>query len=333
MENIARDVRYALRQFRQHPGLPLAIVLSLAFGIGVSTSMFSVVTSIWFTPWPVPDSANLRVIRPPTSIDDWRFLGEHTRAFSSLAARRGLSFARLGGQVVRLDFISANYFQVLEVPMLVGGGLAPEDSADGAGNTVVIGHRLWETHLGGDGNIIGQRIALDPIDRSLKGVSLTIVGVAAQGFDGPDVLRTQLWLPLAASQHFQGSRTEGAGTAPALRVTAFGHLAPGVSDTQAEAELSALISRLRPEDREPPVSISVRNTARYSGASVPLQTRLMWGTLLVGTVFITLIACANVANLMLARGHARRVEIAVRLALGASRGRINRQLLTESALL
>jgi predicted permease len=217
--------------------------------------------------------------------------------------------------------------------MLVGGGLAPEDSADGAGNTVVIGHRLWETHLGGDGNIIGQRIALDPIDRSLKGVSLTIVGVAAQGFDGPDVLRTQLWLPLAASQHFQGSRTEGAGTAPALRVTAFGHLAPGVSDTQAEAELSALISRLRPEDREPPVSISVRNTARYSGASVPLQTRLMWGTLLVGTVFITLIACANVANLMLARGHARRVEIAVRLALGASRGRINRQLLTESALL
>src|SRR5687767_12258052 len=116
MGTLARDVRYALRQFRQHPGLPLAIVLSLAFGIGVSTSMFSVVTSIWFTAWPVRDSANLRVIGPGTSIDDWRFWRDNTRTFSGLATRRGLSLARLGGQVVRLDFISANYFQVLGVP-------------------------------------------------------------------------------------------------------------------------------------------------------------------------------------------------------------------------
>jgi hypothetical protein len=96
MGNLARDVRYAFRQFRQRPVLPLVIVLSLAFGIGVSTSMFSVVTSIWFRPWPVRDAANLRVISPETSIDDWRVWKEHTQAFSGLAARQGLAPARLG---------------------------------------------------------------------------------------------------------------------------------------------------------------------------------------------------------------------------------------------
>ena len=337
MGTLALDVRYALRQFRQRPGLPLVIVLSLAFGIGVSTSMFSVVTSIWFRPWPVRDAASLRVISPETSIDDWRVWREQTRAFSGLAAQeRRLARARLGSQLISLDFVSTNYFQVLNVPMLVGRGFAPEDSLDGA-NTVVIGHHLWQTRLGGDGNVIGRRITVEPVDRRLKSVSFTVDGVAAQGFDGPDILRTQLWLPLAASPLFQDPGTEhGSGSATALRVTAFGHLATGVSDKQAEAELVGLIGRvrqLRPQERVPAASLSVHSTARYANSSLSLETRLMWGSLLIGIVFITLIACANVTNLMLARGHARRVEMAVRLALGASRARIIRQLLTESVML
>lgn len=328
---LMRDVLHAVRQTCRRPGLPLVIVLSLAFAMGVSTSLFSVVNAVWLTPWSVPDSAGLRVIHPRVSEGEWRFWAEHGRAFSNVAARQALVPARYGDQVLRLGLVSENYFHVLGIPMLMGRAFA---EADAAVNSVVVGHDFWQTRLGGDTRIIGQPITLEPVDRNLKSVTLTVVGVVALGFDGPDLVRTQLWLPLAALRQFQSTATgSGPSTERALQVAAFGRLAPGVSNTEAAAELSALSRRFRRQETLAIEPISVLGTARYEQGALPAQTRVMWGTLLVGIILITLIACASVANLLLASGHARRGEIALRLAFGATRGHVIRQLLVESSLL
>ncbi len=180
LDSRGQDLRYALRAFRKNRGFAAVAILTSAIGIGANTAIFTLVNSLLLRWLPVRDAASLRVIRPETSTDEWRVWAEHTRAFSGLAAQRRCTPARLGGQVVRLDFVSASYFQVLKVPMLVGGAFAPEDAADGAGDTIVIGYRSWQTRLGGDGGIIGRRIALEPIEGLKRSVSLLLEGNCRQ---------------------------------------------------------------------------------------------------------------------------------------------------------
>ena len=309
------------------------IVLSLGAAMGITTSLFSVVNALWFTPWSVQGSEELRVVDPVISSEEWQSWTEQTRSFSGLAAERGQA-VRLGGQLTFCSFVSSNFFEVLRVPMLMGRGLAPDDAADTGAKRAVISHHLWQTRLGGDPNIVGRSITVDQVDPSLPAASLTIVGVSAAGFNGTATFRTQLWLPLAAARGFQTSARRDEASSPSLfNVKAFGRLAPGGSDEQAEAELSVLSQRFRSQRGLPRSAIVLRRTDRYSQSPPSAQTRGMWGSLLVGIVFIALIACANVSNLLLARGHARRGEIALRLALGGTRGRVVRQLLTESFIL
>lgn len=315
--SILTDLRWAARQFRRRPGIPLIIVLSLGSAMGISSSLFSVVNAAWFKPWPVPDAGRLRVIAARVSTDEWRSWPRESRTFSGLAAERSGEFTRLGGQVLHTRLVSANYFQVLRVPMAMGRTLTPDDASDAA----VISYELWQRRFRTDPDIVGRSIVLDSVPNPLETEHVTVVGVAAEEFNGTDPTRVHLWRPLS------DARRPPSGPAPAVRV--FGRLALGVSDEQAEAEVSVLRSRYSTQERSP-AAVKLLRTDRYSQSPPSVETGLRWAGLVAGLVFITLIACANVSNLMLASGYARRGEIALRLALGGRRGGIIRQLLIES---
>ena len=148
--SFVRDVRYALRQIRRQPGLPLVIVLTLGLAMGISTSLFTVVNASWFALWPVPAAKDIRIARDRVSPAEWQHWGEHTHSFSGLAATGASTMRRLSGHRVQIEFVSSNYFRVLQVPLLVGGGFSPADAAGTAGNIAIISHELWQARFAGD---------------------------------------------------------------------------------------------------------------------------------------------------------------------------------------
>ena len=317
--SIARDIVFALRQFRRHPWLPIAVVISLGAAMGVSTSMFSLVDAAWFAPWHVPDADAIRIVQPAISGDEWRALANNVHSFSGLAARR-MEIMRAGGEPVSVERVSVNYFDVLRVPMLAGRSFVARDD-DANASLAVIGAEMWQHRFGSDPHIVGKVITLDPLDRLAKSVTLTVVGVASQEFSGTGVgFAPELWVPL--NRAFDAN------------VEAFGRLAPGTGDSLARSELALVSRRFRSDRGMAAAPIALTRTDWYSQtASLPPQTRFLWEAMLGGITFIALIACANVANLLLALGQTRAGEIALRLALGASRQRIVRQLLTETLVL
>jgi hypothetical protein len=147
--SILTDLRWAARQFRRRPGIPLIIVLSLGSAMGISSSLFAVVNAAWFKPWPVPDAARLHVIAARVSTDEWRSWPRESRTFSGLAAERSGEFTRLDGQVLHTHLVSANYFQVLRVPMAMGRTPTPDDASDAAG----ISYELWQRRFRTDPDI------------------------------------------------------------------------------------------------------------------------------------------------------------------------------------
>jgi hypothetical protein len=332
MTGLREDVVYALRQIRRRPGLALVIILSLGGAMGVSTSLFSFVNASWFRPWSVKEPGRMRVVLPAVSVAEWRAWSEEARSFDGLTAIASGPYARLDGRRASIEYVSSSYFDVMGAPIARGRGFSPEDDrVDGPGATAVISHWFWETRLGGDPDILGRSIVLDRAPVSAPRVTFTVVGIAPPGFEGPKT-RIHLWLPIAARARFSsGAKPVGAEAEP--RVTVAGRLARGTAAPEAQAELATLSRRFRASRGEAAVPILVRSTDRYSQAPPPPQTQALIDALLAGITFITLVACANVANLLLARGHARRGEIAVRLSMGATRPRLVRQLLVEAFVL
>jgi predicted permease len=316
--SILTDLRWAARQFRRRPAVPLIIVLSLTSAMGVSSSLFSIVNAAWFKPWPVPDAARLRVIDARITAGEWGSWPRESRSFSGLAANRTGGVVRLGRQRLFVQFVSANYFQVLRVPMAIGRPQLPQDARD----VVVIAYELWQQRFAGDPNIVGRSISLERFD-DRGAETITIVGVAGEKFSGTDLTRVQLWRPLSERGRAQPDASQ--------TVTVFGRLAPGASDQEAQSELSLIRSRISAQERTP-TAVKLLRTDRYSRTPPSIDTGFRSAGLIGGLVFITLIACANVSNLMLASGYARRGEVALRLSLGARRGGIIRQLLIESAI-
>jgi putative ABC transport system permease protein len=334
------DVRFAARRVVQGPGRSLVVVLTLALGVGATTAMFALVDAMLFR--PAPWNSNGRAVwivglsgRSPIPRDFsyQEYLGYRDRAtaLSGVAAEGGTAIAIGGPQPQRVlgALVSANYFDVIGLRAQIGRTFAAdEDKAPAANRVVVLSDALWTGHFGGDAGVIGTRV---PINGQL----FTIIGVAPRGFTGTAFAADpyQLWLPM--SNH-DTVKPGGAGLltdANTMRVV--GRLRDGV--TLAEADAEARVIALQEESSQTPADQgTTAQVWSIRGGLTPWEQRSlapMFGLVSIVPAFVLLVACANCANVLIAYHTARRREFAMRRAIGASRGRLVRQLLAESLVL
>jgi len=341
MGTLLQDLRYGLRMLAKSPGFTAIVVLTLALGIGANSTIFSWINSTLLNPIPgVAHTSDLvSVMRgersehptPPFSYLDYVDLRDHTQSFSGLLAYHD-DFMSLTGtdkpERIYGALTTANYFDVLGVRPILGRGFLPaEEQRRGGGSVAVIIESMWRARFGSDRSIIGRTIQ---INRRLY----TIVGVAPPDFQGCKTgLRTDVWIPLGMDPFVWGpNRPEDRG---AFWLQVLGKLKPGVDRRQAEGELNLLMQQIIENSRNVdrgPSQITLDPLWRSPfGANVYMYKTLPM--LLALAAVLLLLACANVANLLLVRSVTRRREMALRLALGASRWRLLRQLMVESVLL
>jgi putative ABC transport system permease protein len=330
-----QDMRYGLRNLAQNPGFAVMAVATLALGIGANTTIFSVIDNVLLKPLPFPDAARLMLVFETfgKGPDNWNIVSapnfwdfqRQSHSFESMAifdsAGRGYNLSATGDnhdaeQVSGLR-VSAEFFQVLGAKPLLGRTFLPEEETLGRDHEVVLSYGLWKARYGGNPSLIGKTIRVD-------GADFTVVGIMPRNFEWQFWSgQRQLWVPVGYTKTDFGRDNNS--------FLAIARLKPGVTQAQARAELESIASRL---SKQFPTQ-----DADMGGTVTPIADFGMKGirtvmiALLTAVTFVLVIACVNVANLLLARGAARQKEFAIRRALGAAGSRIARQLLTESLLL
>jgi putative ABC transport system permease protein len=333
---LAHDTQFALRMMRKNLGYTLAAVLILGLGIGANTSIFSVVNSVLLRPLPYAHGNQLVILRQqatragvtdmPFSVSDINDYRQRNRSLSAIVEYHAMTFTLLGGTEphrVRTGVVSAGFFQFLGVQPVLGRTFEPDDERAGAVPVLILSYEFWKKQERGDPNIIGKKYQMNDRAHLVIGVLPAIPQYPNEN----DVYMTTTSCPFRMRPAFIANRG-----ARMMRV--FGRLKPGVTLDQARADLGSIAGQL---EKEYPASY----TEKTGYGIVPLALReelthearpLLW-TLLGAAAFVLLIACANVANLILARMARRERELTIRTAMGAGAGRLLRQLLTESLLL
>ena len=332
IDNTIRDIQYALRTFRRAPLAALTIVVTVAIGLGVVAVIFTILNRFLFRVDQVPDISAMYAVERPrlgnadaTLLTRSRFeaLRTETNVFTDVyAARPGIDF-RVDGRTMSVTLVTGNFFQVVGVNAVMGRTLSPTDDGRSGGNPVlVLSDKGWDRRFKRDPNVLGRTVLV-------SGAPFEIVGIMPAGFRGLQVGSPDFWAPLSQLAQFRPGQR---GSEDSLGVEIVGRLKPGLSRDKARAQVAAWDSNQSAAAVERR-AMNIDLVPRRGTLPQPMDALAIFIPVFFAFGLILMIGCANVANLLLARGVARQREIGVRLSLGASRGRLVRQLMTENLLL